>query len=107
MDYATGRHMACEAHGRAYEPDHVAGLIRLVYGDRVVFHDGDAEIAPGISVHRVGGHTAGMQVVRVNTARGWVVLASDASHFYEHIQKRRSEERPVGKECVRTCRCSW
>src|SRR3546814_387346 len=90
MDYATGRHMACEAHGRAYEPDHVAGLIRLVYGDRVVFHDGDAEIAPGISVHRVGGHTAGMQVVRVNTARGWVVLASDASHFYEHIQKRRS-----------------
>jgi len=89
MDYATGRHMGCEMHRRAYEPDHVAGLIRLVYGDRVAFHDGDADIAPGISVHRVGGHTAGMQMVRVHTARGWVVLASDASHFYEHIQKRR------------------
>src|SRR3546814_15788963 len=29
MDYATGRHMACAVHSRAYEPDHVAGLIRL------------------------------------------------------------------------------
>ncbi|MCY1192952.1 Metallo-beta-lactamase superfamily protein [compost metagenome] len=90
MDYATGRHMACGVHSRAYEPDHVAGLIRLVYGDRVAFHDGDGDIAPGISVHRVGGHTAGMQVVRVRTARGWVVLASDASHFYEHIGARRA-----------------
>lgn len=89
MRYATGRHMGCEIHRRAYEPDHVAGLVRLVYGDRVAFHDGDAEIAPGISVHRVGGHTAGMQVVRVHTARGWMVLASDASHFYEHIEQRR------------------
>ncbi|WP_209021058.1 N-acyl homoserine lactonase family protein [Allopusillimonas ginsengisoli] len=90
LDYATGRHMACAIHSRAYEPDHVAGLIRLAYKNRIVFHDGDGEIADGISVHRVGGHTAGMQVVRVRTARGWVVLASDASHFYEHIQTRRS-----------------
>lgn len=90
MDYATGRYMACEIHNRAYEPDHVTGLIRLVYGDRVEFHNGDGHIAPGISVHHVGGHTAGMQVVRVHTARGWMVLASDASHFYEHIQTRRS-----------------
>ena len=89
MAFATGRHMCCEIFRRAFEPDHVTGLVRLVYGDRVVFHDGDAGIAPGISVHRVGGHTAGLQVVRVWTARGWVVLASDASHFYEHFQARR------------------
>jgi len=30
-----------------------------------------------------------MQAVRVHTARGWVVLASDASHFYEHFMTRR------------------
>lgn len=89
MAYATGRHMCCGTHNRPYEPDHVAGMIRLVYRDRVVFHDGDAEIGPGISVHRIGGHTAGMQAVRVHTARGWVVLASDASHFYEHFEKGR------------------
>jgi glyoxylase-like metal-dependent hydrolase (beta-lactamase superfamily II) len=89
MAFATGRHMCCETNRRPYEVDHVASLIRLVYRDRVTFHHGDASIAPGISVHRVGGHTDGLQVVRVHTSRGWVVLASDASHFYEHFQTSR------------------
>lgn len=60
--------------------DHVAASSRL---DLV---DGDSELLPGLSVHSVGGHTAGMQVVRLRTARGNVVLASDASHFYENIE---------------------
>ena len=30
----------------------------------------------------------GMQCVRVLTERGWVVLASDAAHFYEHMEKK-------------------
>ncbi|MGK3209248.1 N-acyl homoserine lactonase family protein [Amycolatopsis sp. MEPSY49] len=51
--------------------------------------DGDAEVVPGVSVHLVGGHTAGMQVVRVETAGGAVVLASDASHFHENIEDDR------------------
>jgi len=89
MIFATGRHMGSEAFRRAYEPDHVAGMIRLTYQDRVVFHAGDAGLAPGISLHRVGGHTAGLQIVRVHTSRGWVVLASDASHFYEHFEQKR------------------
>jgi glyoxylase-like metal-dependent hydrolase (beta-lactamase superfamily II) len=89
MAFATGRFMCCERFSRAYEVDHVAGMIRLVYKDRVIFHKGDAEIAPGISLHHIGGHTAGMQAVRVHTARGWVVLASDASHYYEHFEKKR------------------
>jgi glyoxylase-like metal-dependent hydrolase (beta-lactamase superfamily II) len=89
MAFATGRHMCCGMFNRAYEPDHVCGMVRLVYGDRVVFHDGDEAMAPGISVHRIGGHTDGLQVVRVHTARGWVVLASDASHYYEHFEQDR------------------
>ncbi len=28
-----------------------------------------------------------LQVVRVNTRRGWVVLASDASHLYANIER--------------------
>jgi glyoxylase-like metal-dependent hydrolase (beta-lactamase superfamily II) len=89
MAFTTGRKMRHQQFSRPYEPDHVAGLIRLVYDNRVEFHDGDGEIAPGISVHRIGGHTAGLQVVRVHTARGWVVLASDASHYYEHFERDR------------------
>jgi len=89
MEFATGRFMCCDRFARPYEVEHVAGFVRLVYQDRVAFHRGDAEIAPGISVHRIGGHTAGLQCVRVHTGRGWVVLASDASHYYEHFEQKR------------------
>ncbi len=89
MAYATGRHM-CHARLRhPYDVDHVAAMVRCVYQDRVRFHAGDAEIAPGLSVHLIGGHTRGLQCVRVRTARGRVVLASDASHHYAHFETRR------------------
>ena len=89
MAYATGRHMRHRQFNHGYEVDEVAGMVRMVYRDRVVFHAGQAELAPGISVHRIGGHTHGLQCVRVHTRRGWVVLASDTSHFYEHVEQKR------------------
>jgi glyoxylase-like metal-dependent hydrolase (beta-lactamase superfamily II) len=89
MAYATGRHMRHRQFNHGYEVDEVVGMVRMVYKDRVVFHRGDEVIAPGITVHRIGGHTHGLQCVRVHTARGWVVLASDASHFYEHFENER------------------
>ena len=73
----------------AYHVDDVVDLVRLVYKDRVVFHDGDAELAPGIQLLLIGGHTKGLQSVRVHTARGWIVLASDAAHFYENAEAGR------------------
>lgn len=86
MQYATGRHM-CTAHmSEPYTADHVCNMVRAVFDRRVQFHDGSREIAPGIEVHHVGGHSMGVQVVRVMTKRGWVVLAGDASHFYENFE---------------------
>jgi glyoxylase-like metal-dependent hydrolase (beta-lactamase superfamily II) len=64
-------------------------MLRKVYDGRVCFHDGDGELAPGISVHWVGGHTMGAQIVRVRTKNGWVVLASDAAHYYENFETGR------------------
>ena len=89
MAYATGRYMRHGRFNHGYEVDDVVGMVRLVFRDRVDFHAGSADIAPGISVHRIGGHTRGLQCVRVLTRRGWVVLASDASHFYEHMEQGR------------------
>ncbi|GAA5233893.1 N-acyl homoserine lactonase family protein [Verticiella sediminum] len=89
MAYATGRHMRHRQFNHGYEVDEVVGMVRMVYKDRVVFHRGEAGLAPGLSVHRIGGHTHGLQCVRVHTRRGWVVLASDTSHFYEHFEQRR------------------
>jgi glyoxylase-like metal-dependent hydrolase (beta-lactamase superfamily II) len=89
MRYATGRYMGHECFRGAYEVEDVVGMVRRVYENRVQFHDGDAEIAPGVSVHLIGGHTMGLQVVRVATRRGAVVLASDASHFYANMEQTR------------------
>ena len=86
MQYATGPHMGQGYFAGAYTVDHVLDMVRNVYKGRVVFHAGDSEIAPGISVHHVGGHTMGMQCVKVMTTRGSVVLASDASHFYANFE---------------------
>jgi glyoxylase-like metal-dependent hydrolase (beta-lactamase superfamily II) len=89
MQYATGRCMTVEAMRHAYEVEDVVGMVRRVYAGRVRFHDGDGELAPGVTVHHVGGHTMGLQIVRVATRRGWVVLASDASHFYANMEQQR------------------
>ena len=43
----------------------VTDMVRMVYGDRVIFHDGDEAIAPGVWVHHIGGHTDGLQVADV------------------------------------------
>lgn len=86
MQYATGRAMTHMVTRFPFDEDDVVRMVRRVYRGRVEFHDGDAEIAPGVTVHHVGGHTMGMQIVRVSTRRGWVVLASDASHYYANIE---------------------
>jgi glyoxylase-like metal-dependent hydrolase (beta-lactamase superfamily II) len=89
MQYATGRCMCHEPMRHAFDVEDVVGMVRNVYAGRVRFHAGDAQIAPGISVHLIGGHTMGLQAVRVATRRGHVVLASDASHFYANMGEAR------------------
>jgi glyoxylase-like metal-dependent hydrolase (beta-lactamase superfamily II) len=89
MQYATGRHMAQPVFSGAFDVEDVVGMVRNTYAGRVRFHDGDTELAPGVSLHFIGGHTMGLQVVRVATRRGNVVLASDASHFYANLEQVR------------------
>ena len=89
MAYATGRYMAVEHFSYAYEAEEVVAMVRNVYAGRVEFHDGDSVLAPGLSVHHIGGHTPGLQAVRIWTRVGWLVLASDASHYYANMNERK------------------
>ena len=89
MDFVTGRQMTHAFMRAAYEVEDVVYMVRAVHAERVVFHDGDAVIAPGIEVHRIGGHTRGLQAVRIATERGNVVLASDTSHYFENFEQGR------------------
>lgn len=89
MAYATGRHMTSGFFSGAYEEDEVVAMVRRVYAGRVVFHEGDVKLADNISLHHVGGHTLGLQVVRLWTDQGWLVLASDASHYRANMDSMR------------------
>lgn len=85
MAFATG---PCMCHGTLQMPftaDHVCEAVKRVYSGRCVFHEGDGEVADGVTVHRLGGHSRGLQVVRVRTDAGWLCLASDATHYYENV----------------------
>lgn len=86
--HATGPCM-CDAGARApFDAENIVEYVRKLYAGRIRFHRGDHEIAPGLWVHAVPGHSPGLQAVRVFTERGWVVLASDATHLYANMARR-------------------
>jgi glyoxylase-like metal-dependent hydrolase (beta-lactamase superfamily II) len=89
MAYATGRCMCHAMMRMPFEVSDITAMVRRVFDDHVVYHDGTDELAPGLSVHLIGGHSKGLQAARVKTRRGWVVLASDVAHFYAHLEQRR------------------
>ncbi|MGG1948228.1 N-acyl homoserine lactonase family protein [Trinickia sp. NRRL B-1857] len=89
MAYCTGRCMCHDVLRKPFEASDVAAAIGKLYAGQIRYCDNDQVIAPGVSVHLLGGHTAGLQVVRVLTARGYVVLASDAAHYWDNLRARR------------------
>ncbi len=88
MRFATGRQMCHSCMSAPFECTDVMEAVKLVFDRRVRFHDGDTTLFPGIELFRIGGHSGGLQVVRVATRRGGLVLASDAFHFNENRRRR-------------------
>lgn len=89
MAFATGPCMCHPTLKFPFTADHVCEAIRRLYAGKLTFYEGDAEIREGVTVHHVGGHSRGLQFVRVRTAVGWLVLASDAAHYYENFLKAK------------------
>lgn len=88
MAYATGPCMCEDVLRQPFTGAHVCEAVTRLYAGKLVFFDGDAEVADGVTVHAIGGHSKGLQAVRVRTDAGWLVLASDAAHFYENFERR-------------------
>jgi glyoxylase-like metal-dependent hydrolase (beta-lactamase superfamily II) len=65
----------------AVEPMTKAGRIKIV--------DGGWTLAPGLHAHLMPGHTPGLQILRVDTAKGTVLIANDTFHFYENLAQRK------------------
>jgi len=56
-------------------------------GATYIEHDGEAEILPGVRLLPAPGHTAGHQIVVVETDEGPVVLGGDVGHSFEELER--------------------
>jgi glyoxylase-like metal-dependent hydrolase (beta-lactamase superfamily II) len=65
----------------AVEPMTNAGRIRVV--------NGDWKLAAGMHAYLMPGHTPGLQILCVDTAKGTVLCANDTFHFYENLAPRK------------------
>ncbi|GAA3662134.1 N-acyl homoserine lactonase family protein [Microbacterium marinilacus] len=83
--WASGMATRRQFH-HSVEDAELAELRRIEGQGRLRVFDDEAEIAPGVRMVRVGGHTPGQSVVLVDTADGRVALASDAVHYYEEYE---------------------
>lgn len=72
------------------EPGDVDRLGQARAQDRLTLFSGGFTLAPGLELVEVGGHTPGQLVAAVTTPDGGTrVLASDALHFYEEVERDR------------------
>ena len=89
MAHATGPCMCSDVLRMPFTGSHICHAVKALYSGRVEFFDGDGQVAEGVTAHCVGGHSKGLQAVRVKTASGWLCLASDATHYYENFMTRK------------------
>jgi glyoxylase-like metal-dependent hydrolase (beta-lactamase superfamily II) len=62
-------------------------VMKYAYSKRIQYLDGDEQIAPGIRVVLIGGHTPGNQVIVVSTQKGDIVLCCDAMQLYANMKE--------------------
>lgn len=89
LEFWTGEYSDRAFLSHSGEPEETAMVVELERQGRVRLVDGREEIFPGITVTPVRGHTPGQLVTQVATAAGNVVIASDAIHFYDEMEKDR------------------
>ncbi|GAA2643683.1 N-acyl homoserine lactonase family protein [Paractinoplanes durhamensis] len=82
-DFWTGPHAHRVLLHHSVEDDEIDHLRQR----RLQTFTGEFDLAPGVRVIQLGGHTPGQSVVLVDTAAGPVLLASDAVHYYEEYER--------------------
>lgn len=70
------------------EEDELAHLETLRHEGRLELVDRDHELIPGVHVLRAPGHTPGSLMLSIATATRPVLLAADAVHFDEELERR-------------------
>jgi len=79
-----GERLQFAAHAEQSDIEHVLKADR---DGRVTRLRGDAQLSSGLEARIVGGHSPGQTILLAETASGPVVLASDAIHYYEEMER--------------------
>ncbi len=87
FEFWTSGSASHQQFARLAEAKEIDDVLAVERDGRLHQIDGDAEMAPGIRLQHVGGHSPGQQIIHVETAGRTVVLASDALHFYEEMER--------------------
>lgn len=86
-DFWTSK-IAANTQFSYYSEDHeIDHLRRAQQEQRLRLYSGEASLGSGIKLVEVGGHTPGQAMAYVSTTEGVVLLASDAVHFYEELER--------------------
>lgn len=88
-DFWTGPYRDRTMFHHSVEDDELTYLEKAHADERVTLFSGHHQMAPGIEVIEIGGHTPGQSAVLVQTSEGPVLLASDAVHYYEEVERDR------------------
>jgi glyoxylase-like metal-dependent hydrolase (beta-lactamase superfamily II) len=87
VDFWSGPYGHKPQFHHSVEDSELDTLARVIADGRAILFEDQIEVADGISVVRIGGHTPGQSVVVTRTSDGPVLLASDALHYYEEYDK--------------------
>jgi len=88
-DFWTGPMGGRGQFAHSVEASEISHLRELRDSGRLTLAGRSCQVAPGIELTQVGGHTPGQAIVTVATGTGPVILASDAVHYYEELERDR------------------
>jgi glyoxylase-like metal-dependent hydrolase (beta-lactamase superfamily II) len=88
-EFWTGPYAGRLQFAHATEADELAQLSAVRDEGRLRLVEDTLDLAPGIELVVVGGHTPGQLVAQVALPEGAAVLAADALHFYEELERDR------------------
>jgi glyoxylase-like metal-dependent hydrolase (beta-lactamase superfamily II) len=87
VEFWNGPHRRKALFHHSVEEEELDHLAEVVASGRAHLTSGRTWVAPGVEMIEVGGHTPGQSMVRILTPAGWVLLASDAVHYYEEYER--------------------
>ncbi|MGZ4165144.1 MAG: N-acyl homoserine lactonase family protein [Solirubrobacteraceae bacterium] len=90
FEFWTGVYAERAQFGAHIEPRELEALATRVKSGAVTLLDRETEVAPGVTVAEVGGHSPGQTILFIQGEQGPILLASDAVHFYEEVERDRA-----------------